>query len=65
MSRDDDFDLDEILDNEVKFGKYQIMIFVLIALPIALNGIYSNAYIFTAGSVNYRSDCILVITIKN
>lgn len=49
-----DFDLDAVLDNEIKFGKYQIFIFILIAFPIALNGIFSNSYIFTAGSLNYR-----------
>ena len=48
------FDLDETLDNEIKFGKYQLVIFGLIAFPIALNGIFSNAYIFTAGNLNYR-----------
>lgn len=48
------FDLDETLDNEIKFGKYQIFIFLLIAFPIALNGIYSGAYVFTAGYLNYR-----------
>lgn len=48
------FDLDETLDNEIKFGKYQLIIFGLIAFPIALNGIFSNAYIFTAGNLNYR-----------
>ncbi|CAG9808337.1 unnamed protein product [Chironomus riparius] len=50
------FDLDETLDNEIKFGKYQLIIFGLIAFPIALNGIFSNAYIFTAGSLNYRCE---------
>lgn len=49
-----EFDLDAVLDNEIKFGKYQWLIFLLIALPLTLNGIFSNAYIFTAGSLNYR-----------
>jgi hypothetical protein len=54
MSEKGDFDLDEVLDKEIKFGKYQLLIFALIAFPIALNGIFSNAYIFTAGKLNYR-----------
>lgn len=48
------FDLDEVLESEVKFGKYQVKQFLLIAFPIFLNGIFSNAYIFTAGTLNYR-----------
>lgn len=48
------FDLDEVLDDEVKFGKYQIVQFLLIAFPIFLNGIFSSSYIFTAGTLNYR-----------
>lgn len=50
----DYFDLDEVLEAEVKFGKYQIAQFLLIAFPIFLNGILSSSYIFTAGSLNYR-----------
>ncbi|CAO1437133.1 unnamed protein product [Diamesa serratosioi] len=50
---DDEFNLDSLLD-EIKFGKYQMFIFVLIAFPIALNGIFSSSYIFTAGNLNYR-----------
>lgn len=53
-SDESDFDLDAVLDNEIKFGKYQWIIFLLIALPLTLNGIFSNAYIFTAGYLNYR-----------
>lgn len=47
------FDLDEVLEKEIKFGKYQIVQFILIAFPIFLNGVYSS-YIFTAGNLNYR-----------
>lgn len=58
MSRDGDskmfFDLDDVLENEIKFGRFQIVIFFLIAFPIFLNGISSSSYIFTAGTVNYR-----------
>lgn len=50
---DDEFNLDSLLD-EITFGKYQMFIFALIAFPIALNGIFSSSYIFTAGNLNYR-----------
>jgi hypothetical protein len=49
-----EFDLDTVLEKEIKFGKYQILIFIIIALPIFMNGIYTGSYIFTAGSLNYR-----------
>lgn len=48
------FDLDEVLEKEVKFGKFQVLIFFFIAFPIFLNGISSSSYIFTAGTLNYR-----------
>lgn len=48
------FDLDDVLESEIKFGKYQIFQFLLIAFPIFLNGIFTSAYIFTAGTLNYR-----------
>lgn len=52
--KSDYFDLDEVLESEIKFGKYQIFQFLLIAFPIFLNGIFTSTYIFTAGTVNYR-----------
>lgn len=52
--RSEYFDLDEVLESEIKFGKYQIFQFLLIAFPIFLNGIFTSSYIFTAGSLNYR-----------
>lgn len=52
------FDLDEVLDREIKFGSFQILIFILMAFPIFLNGIASSSYIFTAGNLNYRLDCV-------
>lgn len=51
---DSDLDLDGVLDNEIKFGKYQLLVLLMISLPLTLNGIFSNAYIFTAGYLNYR-----------
>lgn len=48
------FDLDEVLEEEVKFGKYQVIQFFLIGFPIFLNSIFCTSYIFTAGTLNYR-----------
>lgn len=48
-----EFDLDKVLD-EIKMGKYQIYIFLLISLPIFIAGVQSS-FIFTAGQLNYRS----------
>lgn len=48
------FDLDEVLETEIKFGRYQIVQLFLIGFPIFLNGIFCSSYIFTAGSLNYR-----------
>lgn len=48
------FDLDEVLEDEVKFGKYQIAQFLLIGFPIFLNAIFCSSYIFTASTLNYR-----------
>lgn len=51
---EDHFDLDEVLEKEIKFGAFQISIFALISLPVFLNGIACSSYIFTAGTLNYR-----------
>lgn len=53
VKREEYFDLDTVLETEIKFGKYQIAQFFLIAFPIFLNGVYAS-YIFTAGNLNYR-----------
>ncbi|CRK94736.1 CLUMA_CG008236, isoform A, partial [Clunio marinus] len=49
-------DLDNILENEVKFGKFQIIIILLIAFPIFLNGVQTITFIFAAGNLNYRCE---------
>ena len=51
---ENEFDLDSILDNEIKFGKYQWLIFLFIALPLVLSGVIGSSYVFTAGVLNYR-----------
>lgn len=47
-----EFDLDEVL-NIIKFGKYQVIVFLMISIPIFVGGI-QYSYIFTAGTVKYR-----------
>ena len=51
---ENEFDLDSILDNEIKFGKYQYLILILISFPLILSGVMGGSYIFTAASLNYR-----------
>lgn len=47
-----EFDLDEVL-NIIKFGKFQVIVFFMISIPIFVGGI-QYSYIFTAGTVKYR-----------
>lgn len=46
--------LDDLLKEIGGFGRYQIFIFTLFALPIMLSGAYSVSFVFTAGDLNYR-----------
>lgn len=47
------YDLDAVLA-ELKFGKFQIKLFLLIGFPILINAILSSGYIFTAAQIAYR-----------
>lgn len=51
-SNKNEFDLDEVL-KILKFGRFQIITFLLISVPIFIAGV-QYSYIFTAGIVNYR-----------
>lgn len=48
------FDLDVILAELGDFGRYQMIIYVYVLLPILFSAIFLTQYIFAAGSVNYR-----------
>lgn len=50
----DEFTLDSILIRIGQFGKFQIIIFLLICLPMMFNAIFSVTYVFTASSVVHR-----------
>ncbi|XP_068084758.1 organic cation transporter protein isoform X2 [Anabrus simplex] len=47
-------DLDEILQELGQFGRYQVMSYLLISLPIFFTVISGTSYVFTAGDLNYR-----------
>lgn len=46
--------LDSILVHIGQFGKYQMVNYLLLALPMFLNSIFSVTYVFTASTVAHR-----------
>lgn len=46
--------LDSILVHIGQFGKYQMLNYLILALPMFLNSIFSVTYVFTASSVLHR-----------
>lgn len=60
----DIFDLDAIL-GELKFGKFQIQLMLLIGFPILINAILSSSYIFTAANLNYRLVCLEICVLRS
>lgn len=47
-------DLDVILKETGTFGKYQIISFTLICIPIMFNAVFTLGYIFESGTPSYR-----------
>lgn len=47
-------DLDVILTEVGAFGKYQMVSFTFICIPIMFNAVFTLGYIFTAGTPSYR-----------
>jgi OCT family organic cation transporter-like MFS transporter 4/5 len=47
-------DFDEVLDEIGDFGRYQIITYLLICLPVIFSAANSLTYVFTAGVPNYR-----------
>lgn len=45
---------DIILKDLGGFGKYQMMNYCLILLPIMFSAVYNAQYVFNAGAVDYR-----------
>ena len=50
-----DADIDVVLNEIGQFGRFQIMNYALIALPVALMACYVVSYVFTATPLEYRS----------
>lgn len=46
--------LDSILVHIGQFGKYQMVNYLLLVLPMFLNSIFSVTYVFTASTVTHR-----------
>lgn len=49
-----EFDLDQLIREIGPFGKYQLINYLLICVPIALTAMYTLTYVFTGGSLEYR-----------
>lgn len=49
-----DTELDEILEELGEFGKFQIINYVFISIPILFFAGFTLSYIFAAGQLNYR-----------
>lgn len=54
QKKSNDFDLDRILVELGQFGKFQIINYFLLCIPVALSAIYALSYVFTAGDLEYR-----------
>lgn len=54
QKKSNDFDLDRILVELGQFGKFQIINYILLCIPVALSAIYALSYVFTAGDLEYR-----------
>jgi len=51
---DDDNSLDAILVRIGQFGRYQIINYVLLCIPMLFNAFFSISYVFTASTVVHR-----------
>lgn len=51
---DHDFDFDPVLREIGEFGRYQIINYVMLCIPIAIYAGITLTYVFTAGNLNYR-----------
>lgn len=50
----EDVTLDSILKYIGQFGRFQLIIFMLICLPMMFHAMFSVAYVFTAATVSHR-----------
>lgn len=54
MKKSLDKDLDSVLEELGEFGKFQIINYIFISIPIFLFAGFSLSYVFAAGQLNYR-----------
>ena len=54
IKKKDGLDLDIILGELGSFGKFQLINFTLICIPIVFNAIFTLSYVFSAGVPKYR-----------
>ncbi|KAH8305803.1 hypothetical protein KR059_011045 [Drosophila kikkawai] len=52
----EDVTLDAILKHLGQFGRFQLIIFLLICLPMMFHAMFSVTYVFTASTVTHRCD---------
>lgn len=50
----EDVTLDSILKYIGQFGRFQLIIFMLICLPMMFHAMFSVTYVFTAATVSHR-----------
>lgn len=58
-----DVDLDTVLIELGSMGRFQIMIFSLLLLPVMLFSMYEMSFLFTTGRLDYRY-CIIMTNAK-
>ncbi|XP_055701736.1 organic cation transporter protein-like [Phlebotomus papatasi] len=54
VNTNEEFDLDLLIQQIGPFGKYQLLNYLLICIPVTLTAMYSLAFVFTAGDLDYR-----------
>lgn len=54
---EEEIDLEPVIKEIGQFGKFQLLNYILISIPILFIGIYSLSYIFTTEDLNYR--CVI------
>ncbi|KAL9702553.1 hypothetical protein quinque_006071 [Culex quinquefasciatus] len=54
---EDDINLDGVLEEVGRFGRFQMRQYALMILPIIFNALFTLSYVFTAGNLNYR--CVI------
>ncbi|CAG9859099.1 unnamed protein product [Phyllotreta striolata] len=54
MTRHNQVDFDDVLEEIGELGRYQIVIYILVCLPVLFGAANSLSYVFTAGVPQYR-----------